>query len=66
MHSNVLSAQVARTPRTAAPRIPCAKQEDVNLCRHYRHAAWYMLFVAVYMIVLYFQVSAKLVSISIL
>ncbi|KAI8474039.1 MAG: hypothetical protein J3K34DRAFT_383443 [Monoraphidium minutum] len=33
-------------------------EETVDLCRNYRHAVWYMLFVAVYMIVLYFQASS--------
>lgn len=32
-------------------------QQTVDLCENYRHAVWYMVFVAVYMIVLYFQAS---------
>ncbi|GBF87818.1 hypothetical protein Rsub_00529 [Raphidocelis subcapitata] len=33
-------------------------ETTVDLCRNYRHAAWYMLFVALYMVVLYFQASS--------
>jgi hypothetical protein len=37
-------------------------QKTVDLCRNYRHAVLYMVFVATYMLVLYFQVRIRCCS----
>jgi hypothetical protein len=54
--------QQQRRPPPTDARIVQAVQERaeaaVELARNYRHAAWYMLFVGLYMAVLYFQAAS--------
>lgn len=46
-----------RAGSPSAPALPVCPQAAVEMSRKYRHVAWYSLFVAAYMVVLYLQVS---------